>query len=556
MKKKFITLFLLPFLVFSLASPIFAEDLIEPTIPEVQTEQSVQEYNNQVDIYNTQVDEYNTQVDVNYQQQVNDYNANVEYNQQEEKRVEELNTQNEQEVTTHNEEEDKKVQENQEELEQYEEDVKQYEEDIKQYEKDLVQYEEDVKQYEKEEKQYQSDLKNENTVKTYYGAESVEDYNMMPFKSNDEEAYEEVLEQAVDRRVVREENNNLKGKEFSETITIEETETEETSPPEEENNEDEEEVTYPVTVTHHFVNNYFEDIKTIVEEQSAKLNDIITIVSLANKNEGTKTIIDGYAAFYTYVNDSYLSYYWYESFAMAIYTRLKEATDFTNTFENGDKYTYTLKNGKQYYSDTYEFTVDYYYSPYLTINKPIEPEKPEEPTEPEEPVKPEEYTPNYWEVQYETPKYKELVEPIKEEYMEKLSHLIYNPPVVDEPDEPVPTEEKEEEIPNEEPEPRPPVETPQEPAQTPTTPAPQSYIPQRTYIRQNQPMFIPYYGVSSSYFEIEDEMVPLASPKKVEPPKTGDEASPAIYKSLSCILIAVILIICFTIFNHKDEGEY
>ena len=138
MKKR---LFLPLFIIFSIiVAPltVFAEELEQPTLPPNQTEESVIEYNQQVDEYNNTIDEI-------YEKEVEEYNKEKEvidkyneqedlkaqeienFNKQEEERVAEENQQLAEEYNTkvheaieHNEQEDLKVEENQKQIEAYE----------------------------------------------------------------------------------------------------------------------------------------------------------------------------------------------------------------------------------------------------------------------------------------------------------------------------------------------------------------------------------------------------------------------------------------------------
>lgn len=535
MKRKYLITIIGFILSFSLLSfPVYAADEpVQPIIPTEQTEETVTNYNSQVDTYNIQVDDYNKNIDETYNQQVQEYNETIEYNTQEEQSVIDYNTLEQEKVNAHNQEEDEKVAQNQEDLEQYQKDLEQYNED-------LTAYEEALPQYEKDKTQYEADLKNEQTVKTYYGAESVEDYNMKPFKTPDEEEYNKVLEQAVDRKVVREENTALKDKEYSSTIAIAKA-SEEAS------------ISYVVSIIHHFVDNYFNDIHIETFEEEIDVNDTVTITSLANDNTGTKTVLEGdkkYPIFYTYISDKYLSYYWYESFAQAEYTALKNNNDFINEFENGDKYTYSLKNGKKYNSDTPYFSVNYYYMPYLTINKPIEPEEPIAPEIPEEIV---EYQPDYWEPNFIEPKYKEAIEPVKGEYLNKLNYLKWDKPIEEEEKEPEPEKKV---VPNEELEPRQPVNPSPEPVNVIPAPAPATpdtqiytipYVPYTYYRYPTTPL-----TTDSDITIIEDEDVPLASP--VDPAKTSDNNINLIKKNL-LIIICLGCLLAILIYFKKTEAE-
>lgn len=457
MKRKYLTLVTGIVLSFSLLSfPVYAMDEpVQPTVPSVQTEETVADYNAQVDTYNAQVDVYNQQVDNDYNQQVTEQQKIVEYNQKEQERVDNLNAAEEEKVAAHNAEEDQKVEQNQ---------------------QDLAQYEQDLEQYEKEYAQYENDLKNEQTVMTYYGAESVEDYNMKVFETPDEEEYKEVLEQAVDRRVVREETAKLKDKKLSSSIESVADTTQSA-------------ITYTVTVIHTFFDKNYNVLKTEKQEKEVNMNDLVTIKSLANGNEGTKTVIDSdkYAVFYHYINDNYLSYYWYETFAYMENSPLKVASDFVHETEGtaGDWYQITYKNGLKYYEEAPYLCVEYYYTPYLTINKPIEPKVPEEVVE---------CTPDYWTVKYQEPKLKKNIIPVKGKYLNKINYLTYTP--------------------KEEKEPRKPVTPPQEPDTVTPAPAPAPFVPRYyTPMYYNYPVLNPTYTIDDDgLMEIEDDEVPLASP--------------------------------------------
>ena len=103
MKKRILSLMLGLVLVLSAGTYSFAEEIpVKPTEPEVQTEESVNEYNKEVDKYNEEVEKYNKQTDEDYAV------AQTEYETQKE------------EVTTHNQEEQNKVEQNEKDLEKQE----------------------------------------------------------------------------------------------------------------------------------------------------------------------------------------------------------------------------------------------------------------------------------------------------------------------------------------------------------------------------------------------------------------------------------------------------
>ena len=501
---------LLPSLTLAIDQPV------PPTVPDEQTQESVADYNNKVDEYNNQVDEYNNQVDQDYEQQVQEYNNNVAYNEQQDIRVEELNKQEDEKVENHNQQENQKVQQNEQDLQQYEQDLQQYEEKHNKYEQ------EDLPKYKQEYQQYEKDLKNEQIVKTYYGAESVEDYNMTPFKTPDSVEsgeYQDICEnQAVDRREVRENNEELKesAAQFSSTIEVIETPTPTPTPtvtPEPQ--EYPMPTTYEATVTHHFMDPSANVIKDVVFTITANIEDVIKVTDLSKDNTGTKKVIEDnndYSIFYAYIDDRFLNYYWYPNLSIADYTKLKNPQDFT---EDNLTYTYSLKDGAYYYSDNYfpYFAVDYYYSPYLTINKPIEPEKPEQP---EKPTEVEKYEPDYWEPEYVKPVYKELITPTKKEYLEKKSHIEYTP------------KEEEQEA-------RPPSEGSQDPKSITPTPAPATPTPYVHVDPTPTPTYIP------SSIDRPDNQIPLT------------EDSTQSEKNLFSIAIALLMLIFLSYRLYKAE---
>lgn len=376
MKNKFIPLLLSASLMIAFPCSSYATEIVEPEKPNINNEQQVNEYNKQVD-------EYNQQIDYIYNQELEEYNKAIEYNRQEEQRVNQINKEQEEITNQHNIEEDNKVQQN--------------EKDLEQYEKDLQKYEEEINS-----PQYIADKKNAEAVLKYYN--SIAEYNMLPFKAGNDEAFKEIYtNHSVDRRTVRQENKGLENLDFSSTIKVKEAE--------EKSGE-----TYTVIVTHFFVNSNYQNIATFSFEKEVDINDTITVKSLAD-NVGSKLVLsnnDKYGIFYTYIDDKYLSSYWYQSFGYAEYTRLKEKNDFTEYQLNGTAYDFTLKNGSYYYSDLPYFEAQYYYVNWLTVNEVIDPIKPEEVTK---------YIPDYWTVKYITPNYLTVIPPIKGKYLTKLTFI-------------------------------------------------------------------------------------------------------------------------------------
>lgn len=103
MKKKVLSVIVGLSLIFAIPTYSFATKIpTEPIKPEVQTEESVNEYNKEVDEYNQKVDEYNKEVDDTYTKELENYEVRKE------------------EVTEHNSQEEEKVVENQKQLEKQE----------------------------------------------------------------------------------------------------------------------------------------------------------------------------------------------------------------------------------------------------------------------------------------------------------------------------------------------------------------------------------------------------------------------------------------------------
>ena len=361
MKKRILSLVLGLVLVLSAGTYSFAEEIpVKPTEPEVQTEESVNEYNKEVDKYNEEVEKYNKQTDEDYAV------AQTEYEIQKE------------EVTTHNQEEQNKIEQN--------------EKDLEQYGKDLQQYEEYLNSPE-----YATDKKNADAVLAKY--DSIAEYNMLPFKAGDDEAFEEIYtNHAVDRKIVKEENANLKNITRESTIQVD--------PAEEKSGK-----TYTVIVTHYFINPYWQTIKAIsFSKEEVDINDTVTVTSLAN-NPSSKLVLEDdekYCAFYTYISNTYLTCYWYQIYGYAEHTRLKVTDDFSEYNANGNAYSFTLKNGSFYSSDAPYFEVLYYYTYWNTVNELLE--APEKVTK---------YNPDFWE---------EPIAPTKRDYLNKLSYLIFTAP--------------------------------------------------------------------------------------------------------------------------------
>ena len=316
---------------------------IEPTKPKVENYQD----NDKIKEYNKEAEEYNKKVD--------------EYNAAESSRVENSNK----------------------------EKTEQYNKDKAKYDEDKAKYDEDYECYNS--KENQTDIKNEQLIlnqMTYQDDDgnpthfnSVGEYNMLPLKSGktwDEETQSylpptktlaDLAEKAVYRKGVRQENNDLRDKEYTSTVHIQ--------PAEEKSGE-----TFTLYLTHYLLSNG----KIYTEKVTFDANDIVTVQSLAYATNAKPLYEDeNYGAFYTYQGDKYLSYYWYESplGSMSnppVKDEFKD-TDIQCSWNKGNQYIFTYKNGKKYYSDSNEIFITYYYVAQMTANTPLsEPIAPTEPT--------------------------------------------------------------------------------------------------------------------------------------------------------------------------------
>ena len=346
-RKQFIAVILSGMMIFSTTGFAFADTEegtppIEPTKPKVENYQDndkIKEYNKEAEAYNKKVDEYNATE-----------SNKVENN-------------------------------NKEKTEQYNKDKAQYDEDKAKYDKDYEYY---------SSKENQTDIKNEQIIlnqMTYQDDEgnpthfnSVGEYNMLPLKSGktwDEETQSylpptktlaDLAEKAVYRKGVRQENNDLRDKEYTSTVHIQ--------PAEEKSGE-----TFTLYLTHYLLSNG----KIYTEKVTFDANDIVTVQSLAYATNAKPLYEDeNYGAFYTYQGDKYLSYYWYESplGSMSnppVKDEFKD-TDIQCSWNKGNQYIFTYKNGKKYYSDSNEIFITYYYVAQMTANTPLS--EPIAPTEP------------------------------------------------------------------------------------------------------------------------------------------------------------------------------
>ena len=361
-----------------------AEEIIQPIEPEVLTEESVQEYNQQVDEYNNLVDEYNQQVDNQYELDLQQYQQDLEYNSLEDEKVQQaidynlaedervatINEQREaeaaqiqQEAIEHNAEEDEKVAENQQALEEQ------------------AKIEEQIEQFK------ERGLSNSTS---------------------------ELEELPID---------------WTETSTSEETKTikvEQTDEPSDE--------TYNVMNIHFYLNentgeeidndvNFDENDNPVFSEDLQNnflLAEWETIT--ANKNDTVTTISEseamGYrsAAFYRYM-EGYTNGYWMPDYTIFMST----AVDSESIWYKGVAQEFSYANGTTDNQEIKNALSLYTYS-FCRLG--------------DEPTKVEEYIPDYWNtdipVEYETPNYvtyvpnyRTPVEPTKREYLTKKDLLTY-----------------------------------------------------------------------------------------------------------------------------------
>ena len=283
------------------------------------------------------------------------------------------------------------------------------------YDADKAQYDEDYAAYTSAENQ--TDIKNENIILNA-GYTSIGEYNMLPLKSgpvydeetgtyiDNSEEFEKLLEKAVYRKEVRQENNALKEKEYASTVDVKEAE--------EKSGE-----TYTLYLTH-ILSNGQEYTETITFDA----NDTVTIKSLAYADNSKPLYEDeNYGAFYNYQGDKYLSYYWYQTYGQFEYPPLKEKTDYQESQDKGNSYTFSYKNGKKNDGDENKIYVTYYYNSRITCNIPLS--EPTAPTLDLIEFEPTVYTPDFWEELDEEEHLIEKRTVTEPDYMEVPE--IYNP---------------------------------------------------------------------------------------------------------------------------------
>lgn len=447
MKRKILTVILSITMAFSTTGYAFADvDLDnppeEPTKPKVENYQDndkIEKYNKEAEEYNKKADEYNAAVDKEYNDAVEEVNKkNVEGQQKQadsqkahdeavaanEKAQKEANEQNalideqnatgraqaEESVTNHN----NAIAEN-EEAQRYNAEVdRKYEEDLAQYATDKEKYDSDYEKYASSANQ--TDIKNKQTLEN--AGLTIEEYNMGPLKSPDTESWDYLLNNAVYRNEVREENTNLKDKEYTSTVSVEKS-------------DNPSGVIFILRVEHIMIGG-----QTYSEEIEFDANDVVTVNSLAFSENCKPLYADKtYGAFYSYQGNSYLSKYWYESpigyiMSPPVKDEYKD-TDIQNIWNKGNQYIITYQHGKKYASDSNEIDVCYYYVSQTTCNIPLE-----------EPIPPDEVQKGEYKAEVEVPDiilwedipyvspilvnvpevevWENLPDPVKKEYLKRL----------------------------------------------------------------------------------------------------------------------------------------
>ena len=419
MKKKILSIVLSFSMIFSTTGFAFADaDLdsppAEPTKPKVENykdNDKIEQYNKEAEEYNKKASEYNAAVDKEYNDAVADTNKKntegqqkqadsqkahddaIAANEAEQKRVDEENKKIDEFNAT---ESDRIENVNKEKTEQYNQDKIKYGSDLEQYEKDYADY---------NSIENQTDIKNEQKLKEK--GYSISEYNMLPLKTPSE-SFEELTNNAVYRKGVREENASLKEKEYTSTVEVQKAENQSGE-------------TYTLFITHYLISNG----QTYTETITFDANDIVTVTSLAYANNAKPLFQDkNYGAFYTYQGDKYLSYYWYQTFGTFENPPLKEESDLQSLSDKGNKYVFTYQNGKKYSSDSNEVYITYYYNSYITCNIPLsEPIAPIAPVLNLETFNPVAHiNPNFINVP-DVETWKNLPEPVKRKYLKYLSNM-------------------------------------------------------------------------------------------------------------------------------------
>lgn len=486
---------LLTFSLYLFSFPVNAEELTEPVIPTEQTEENINSYNQQVD-------EYNKEIDNIYNQELEEYNANLEYNKQEEDRVNQLNTQKEEEVTQHNEEEDLKVEENQKQLEEQEK----LEQQIQAFEEKGI-TDNRVTNIEDVPTTYDTTTDNPITIQIQEAEEKAgEKYNVINLHLYFDGEQNEYI--GTD---IKDANPDTGAKE-----------------------------------SFHINEDMLKDL-VLLEYESVEVdkNDIITVIS-ESEAMGYRS-----AAFYRKM-EGYTNGYWmpssheFASTAVYSYPSWYKGSAQEFSYIDGTTDNKSIKNVFSLFTYVFRRTG-------------------------QEPEKVEQYNPDYWEVEYETPNFREVKEPVKGKYLEKLIYVKQEE-----------EEKKEEEvIPEEVEEPREPVQDPQEviPAIeiaeeeveevpepiTPPTAPPHSY----TSIPNSQSTFTPVSTSTSTEPEITVQPAIHVTPSTIEPvevstitdpivPLDNPEAPTSYWALLNLILTILVVLetlLLFILYFIKNKKE-
>ena len=332
-----------------------------------------QEYYNQlneVTSYNESVDQHNAQVDLDYEQALQETEKQnseiINHNASEEQRVateNAINEQREQEAAARNVEIDNENAAGRAKAEESvvnhnnaiaeNEEVQRYNAEVdKKYKEDLAQYDSDYEAYSSPANQ--TDIKNKQALEN--AGYTIEQYNMAPLKSPDEDSWQYILDNAVYRNKVREENTNLKDKEYTSTVSIQKSDNPSGQ-------------TFTLHVEHILIGG-----ETYVEEIGFDANDIVTVNSLAF-SQNCKPLYENetYGAFYSYQGNSYLSKYWYVSpLTYILSPPSKDGAAIQDLWNKGNEFIINYQSGKKYASDSNIIDVCYYYVSQMTCNIPLE----------------------------------------------------------------------------------------------------------------------------------------------------------------------------------------
>ena len=374
----------------------FAEELSAPLEPErpvaesYQDNESIADYNNQVDEYNAAAEAYNQSVDAEYEAAVEETNKKNEeiaqHNAAEEQRVKDAEARNEQAVKDAEEKNRQIDVENEEGLKKAEQARDE------QFANDQAKYNEDLEQYKADYAQYEKDLAMEQKI-INAGYKSVQQYNDTINSYYNEPAKKSVEKNASAPTLGTKDTYRIKEAAVKSGRMIK------------------------VRIEH----NFYDIDLSYTEEFEIDANDIITFLPLCSPAENTNP---GYAAFYYNTDEAHKMGYWMESDSyVATNARYNEYG-----WDCGDTHEVSFKDGKNHANDIEDIEAIYNYSwmplkTYKTYNIP------KEPTAPSEPVKGEV---NFEKAAYVSPELEEIAEadiwtflpdPVKKAYMDFLTHM-------------------------------------------------------------------------------------------------------------------------------------